>query len=94
MGISALPLPVVLPCRECHVHQVSDIKIGAMGVKDWVDFFNIRFPVRNTGGIGMDLNNFPDVEQVAPAINGPEHGAFNIDRTLFCHRSGLQFPKK
>ena len=38
----------------------------------------------------MDLHDLPDIQQVAPAVNGFEESALDIDRALLCQGSGLQ----
>ena len=42
----------------------------------------------------MDLHDFTNVQQVAPAVNGFEEFALNIDRALLREGSGFQFPVK
>ena len=42
----------------------------------------------------MDLRNLTDIQPVAPAVNGCEEPALDVDRALLREGSGLQRPVK
>ncbi len=94
-GVFILPLTllfrILLSGRERFFDLFADIKIGRLGVYDRMDFSDIRFLVSYAHLVSMDLDNFSDIQHVAPAVDGFENGTFNIDRAFFCQRCSLQF---
>lgn len=55
-------LLILRPSRECLLGLVPHSKIGSLGVYDWVDLYDIRFPVCLTRLVNMDLHDFADVQ--------------------------------